>query len=76
MNDALLGDGTYDALVVDADGDGEPDAVLLCLTIISGDRKGEIVEVVAAHLDHDPLDLLAMPCILVVQEGRPSVIFD
>lgn len=77
MNDEpLLIDGTYDALVVDADGDGTPDAIVLCLTITAGERKGEIVEVVANHLDHEPLDLLAMPCILVVREGRPTVIFD
>ena len=74
-----LDDGTYDALVVDAadlDGDGRPDVVVLCLTITAGERKGEIVDVHASRLQHEPLDLLAMPCILVVRDGQPTVIFD
>ena len=79
MGDApMLGDGTYDAIVVDADldGDGRPDVIVMCLTITAGERKGEIVEVVATHLQHEPLDLLAMPCILVVRQGQPTVVFD
>lgn len=74
----MLADGTYDALVVDADadGDGDGDAVVLSLTITAGPSKGEVVEVRAAHLDHEPLDLLAMPCILVVAAGEPTVVFD
>jgi len=72
----VLADGTYDALVVDAGGDGDADAILLSLTITGGPAKGEVVDVRAAHLDHDPLDLLAMPCILVVAGGEPTVVFD
>ena len=72
----MLADGTYDALVIDADGDGEPDVVVLSLVIASGPAKGEVVEVRAVHLDHDPLDLLAVPCILVVADGTPKVVFD
>lgn len=72
---AVLADGTYEAIVVDADGDGRPDAVVLSLAITSGDVKGEVVDVHAAHI-HEPLELLAMPCILVVAEGQPSVVFD
>ena len=72
----MLADGTYDALVVDADDDGEPDTMVLCLTITAGEAKGEVVEVRAVHLQYDPLDLLAMPCILVVSGGEPKVVFD
>ena len=72
----MLDDGSYDALVIDANGDGEADTMLLCLTITAGERKGEVVEVQAVHLQYDPLDLLAMPCILVVTDGEPSVVFD
>ena len=72
----MLVDGTYDAFVVDADGDGDAAAALLTLTIIAGAAKGEVVEVRAAHLLHEPLDLLAMPCILVVADGQPTVVFD
>ena len=71
----MLADGTYEAIVVDADGDGHPDAIVLCLAITAGEAKGEVVEVQATQL-HDPLDLLAMPCILVVVHGQPSVVFD
>lgn len=72
----VLADGTYDALVVDANGDGEPDTMLLCLTITDGAARGEVVEVRAVHLQYEPLDLLAMPCILVVAGGEPKVVFD
>ena len=72
----VLTDGTYDAFVVDADGDGEVDVVVLTLAITAGEAKGEVVEVRAAHLSHEALDLLAMPCILVVADGQPSVVFD
>jgi hypothetical protein len=73
-----LADGTYDAIVVDADldGDGRPDVTVLCLAITAGERKGEIVDVHASHLQHEPIELLAVPCILVVREGSPTVIFD
>lgn len=72
----MLADGSYDALVVDADGDGDPDVVVLSLVISSGPAKGEVVEVRAVHLQHEPLELLAVPCILVVAGGTPKVIFD
>jgi hypothetical protein len=76
----VLGDGTYDAIVIDAGGDGDGnangDTMVLCLTITAGERKGEVVEVQAVHLQYDPLDLLAMPCILVVRDGEPKVVFD
>ena len=71
----MLADGTYEAIVVDADGDSVADVVVLSLVITAGAGKGEVVDVQAVHLT-DPLDLLAMPCILVVDGGRPSVVFD
>lgn len=72
----MLADGTYEALVVDANGDGAPDVVVLSLVISDGEAKGEVVDVQAVRLGHDPLDLLAMPCILVVEGGTPMVVFD
>ena len=66
---AVLADGTYEAIVVDTEG------AVLSLAITAGEGKGEVVEVQAAHI-HDPFELLAMPCILVVAEGQPSVVFD
>lgn len=73
----VLPDGTYEALVVDADEDlADGGVVVLSLAITTGEAKGDVVEVRAAHLQPDPLALLAMPCILVVAGGQPSVVFD
>lgn len=66
----MLEDGSYEALVVDVEGG------VLSLTILNGPHKGAVVEVRDAHLHDDGLDLLAMPCVLVVRDGEPKVIFD
>jgi hypothetical protein len=70
-----LDDGSYDALVIDAEAGGDG-TVLLSITIVAGALKGELVSVRATGLGRDPLDLLAMPCALVVQAGAPRVVFD
>ena len=73
----VLPDGSYEAMVVDArDVEGEPGVVVLDLTILTGASKGEVLEVRAAHLQYDALDLLAMPCILTVTGGQPKLVFD
>lgn len=72
----VLPDGSYEAIVVDADGDGEPDVMVLSITVIAGEHKGQVVDVQAVQLQYDAIDLLAMPCVLVVQAGEPKVIFD
>lgn len=66
----MLEDGSYEALVVDVD-----DRVL-SLTILAGTHKGAVVEVRDASIHDDGLDLLAMPCVLVVRDGQPTVVFD
>lgn len=70
----MLEDGDHDAIVVDADdapgGDG---AVVLTLTLLTGEHKGRIVEVRATGLGRDALDLLAEPCTIHVVDGEPSV---
>jgi hypothetical protein len=74
----VLADGSYDALVldIDTDGDGEADVVVLAIAITAGAHKGAVVDVRATGLGPDPLALLAMPCLLVVESGRPKVMFD
>lgn len=64
----MLEDGTYDALVFDADEaeDGELD----------GEHKGEVVSVVSPDWQGDALDLLGIPATLVVVDGRPRVAFE
>ena len=66
----MLEDGSYEALVVDVEGG------VLSLTILAGVHKGAVVEVRHAHLHDDGLDMLAMPCVLVVTDGEPKVVFD
>jgi hypothetical protein len=71
----VLADGSYEAMVIEAE-DGGDDQFHLSITILAGEAKGEVVEVRAARLQYDAIDLLAMPCILTVHGGEPSVIFD
>ena len=66
----MLEDGSYEALVVDVE-DG-----VLSLTILTGANKGAVVDVRDARMHDDGLDLLAMPCVLVVRDGQPMVVFD
>ncbi|CAN5858651.1 hypothetical protein BH24ACT3_BH24ACT3_07320 [soil metagenome] len=63
----MLDDGTYDALVVDADGES------LDLVVLGGAHKGEVVTLRASRLGRDPLDLLGVPATLVVNDGAPTV---
>ena len=71
-----LADGSYEAIVVDAEGDSDPEVMVLSIAIIAGPAKGQLVEVRAVKLQYDVLDLLAMPCVLTVADGEPKVVFD
>jgi hypothetical protein len=73
---AALPDGSYEAIVVDAEGDSDPEVMVLSIAVISGPAKGQLVEVRAVRLQYDVLDLLAMPCVLTVAGGEPRVVFD
>jgi hypothetical protein len=70
-----LADGTYDALVVDADDRGDG-TMGLELTIVAGTAKGEVVTLVARGLRGDPLDLLGVPATITVRDGSPAVRFE
>jgi hypothetical protein len=74
--DGTLDDGTYDALVVDAeptDGGG----CRVELTILGGAHKGEVVAVRTPAIDPDrALDLLGIPATIVVAAGVPRVTFE
>lgn len=70
----MLADGTYDAIVVDAEPDADaPARTRLELTILSGEHKGEVVPVIADGLATDPIDMLGLPATLVVDSGEPRV---
>lgn len=72
----MIEDGTYDAIVVDAETGDETGAVRLELAIAGGPHKGEMVSVTGsdpAYASTDPIDLLAIPATIVVTDGTPSV---
>src|SRR5262249_29470236 len=69
---AVLTDGTYDVVVVDAT-DRDDGAVDLDLTVLAGEHKGEVLTITAAGLDRESFDLLAVPGTLTVTDGRPSL---
>ena len=71
----VLPDGSYDVFIVDA-APAEADVMLLSLTVLSGPSKGEVVDVRAAGLGRDELDLLGLPGTLVVENGAPRVTVD
>ena len=70
--DAPITDGAYDAFVVWAETRADGD-VVLDLTITTGAHKGEVVSVHAANVAREPLDLVGLPCALVVERGEPRV---
>jgi hypothetical protein len=72
----MLADGTYDAIVVDAEPGPTAGSVRLELAIAAGPHKGEVVPVTGADArwaGRDPLDLLAVPATIVVVDGTPAV---
>ena len=71
----VLEDGTYDAIVFDAEeaGDG---AIVVSLTIAAGQHRGEVVELRSSGLAGDPVELLGIPATITVEDGRPRVRFE
>ena len=67
----MLPDGTYDAIVVDAE--RIDDGIRLELTITAGPNKGEVVAVRATNLTMDPVDALGIPARIVVANNSPRV---
>ena len=70
----MLEDGTYDAVVFDVE--EEEGATVVSLTIASGPRRGEVVDLRSENLGGDPLDLLGIPATITVEDGRPRVRFE
>jgi hypothetical protein len=76
----MIPDGSYDVFVVDAtpiDGPaGAEPAWHLDLTILAGDRKGDVVGVRADGLTGNEFDLIGMPGTLTVENGEPAFALD
>jgi hypothetical protein len=68
----VLPDGTYDAFVVWAERVAE-DALSMELTVTAGTHKGEMVSVRMRDSQRDPLDLVGLPCRLIVEGGQPRL---
>ncbi len=69
----MLGDGSYEGMVVDV---GELGDVVLSIVVTAGEHKGEVVDVRAAGMGDDAIEMLGMPCVLTVAGGEPTVVFD
>ena len=69
----MLEDGTYDAIVVDADVGPETGSLTLELAIAAGAHKGEVIPLTVRDQGRDPLDLLAVPATIVVADGRSTL---
>ncbi|MBK6855384.1 MAG: hypothetical protein IPG97_02165 [Microthrixaceae bacterium] len=72
----MLEDGTYDAVVVDAEEGPAPHSTRVELAIAAGPHKGELVAIVTdltLIASRDPLDLLALPATITVEAGIPSL---
>jgi hypothetical protein len=76
----MLPDGTYDAIVIDAE-EAENADIRLELTITLGPQIGRVIALRAHHVDTrrrspgtslNPLDLLGIPGVLIVRDGTPS----
>jgi hypothetical protein len=67
-DDALEGpltDGRYDAFILSAE--TRERGVALSCTITSGAHRGDVIDIVSMQFaTRDPLDLLGLPCTLVV----------
>jgi len=70
--DIPVGDGKYDAFVVWAE-TRDDGTIALDLTITTGTRKGDVLSVRAAKVSRDPVDLVGLPCTLLVENARPRV---
>jgi hypothetical protein len=72
-----LDDGTYDAFIIDARADEKNiGAMRLELTITTGARKGEVVNVRATNVARDVIALIGVPATLRVVDGQPHVTVD
>jgi hypothetical protein len=66
-----LPDGTYDAIVVDAEA-RSAGVIALELTVVAGPHKGRVVDI-TGPIAGDPLALLGLPATITVDRGLPTV---
>ena len=71
----VLPDGSHDVLVIDAKTDVD-DTMHFELAIVAGPRKGDVVMLRATGIERDAIDVLGLPATLIVEDGRPRIVFD
>jgi hypothetical protein len=71
----MLEDGSYDAIIVDAEAvaEGDEHHFRVELTILSGPHKGEMVVVTGPFPGRTDGDLMGLPATLVVDSGTPRI---
>jgi hypothetical protein len=70
---APLDDGRYDAFIVWAD--ARDNGIALELTITSGQHRGDVVNIVTSTFaTRDAIDLVGMPCTLIVEGDALRVV--
>jgi hypothetical protein len=72
----VLDDGTYDAIVLEASRDESDGAVVVELTVLAGEHKGEVVSLRSANWEGDAVELLGVPATVTVADGVPEVRFE
>jgi hypothetical protein len=70
--DTPIADGSYDAFIVWAETRADGDTAL-DLTITTGAHKGDVVSLRVTRTRREPLDLVGLPCTLVVEDAQPWV---
>ena len=65
-------DGTYDVFIVDAETIDE-DTMRVEVAMVTGDDKGNVFAIKGPHLARDPIELLGLPGVLVVEDGVPRL---
>jgi hypothetical protein len=73
-----LPDGEYPVFVVDVEESDRADGTIskVSVTIVSGDHKGDVVELGATGLQGSFIDLIGMPGTVIVADGQPSLTID
>ena len=73
-----LPDGEYAAFVVDVEESDRADGTVskVSVTIVSGDHKGDVVDLAATGLQGSFIDLIGMPGTLTVAAGIPALKMD
>lgn len=75
MDDGPLDDGSYAVIIFDAE-DLPDGSALVEVTILAGDKKGEVLALRANDLGADSIELLGMPGTLTVSDGVPGLVIE